>query len=116
MSDQILVMGARNGAFLLTEANGERSRAAITLAATEVALPSGQVLGKLASGEHVPYNAAGTDGSETAVAVLYIGKPASEVAQPAAAVVRDAEVVEDLLVGADAAALADLLAVGIVAQ
>ena len=107
--------GVHAGEFLLSEANGTRSREDITLAATAVNLPAGQLLGSLtASGEYVPYNPAGEDGSETAAAILFAPVGASAEAQRSVGVVRDAEVIERLLTGLDTAAEVDLLALGIV--
>lgn len=117
MSYEKVTMGARVGEFLLSEANGERSREEVTLAATTVALSAGTVLGKVtASGHYAPYDAEAEDGTETAAAILYGNKPVSATVQPAAVVVRDAEVVGEHLVGSDAAAVAGLAALGIVVR
>lgn len=109
--------GVHAGEFLLSEANGTRSREDITVAATTANLPAGQVLGKLtASGEYAPYNPAAepADGSEAAAAILYAPVGASTEAQRSVGVVRDAEVIERLLTDLDADGTADLLAQGIV--
>lgn len=117
MSYEKVTMGARVGEFLLSEANGERSREEVTLAATTVALSAGTVLGKVtASGHYAPYDGEATNGTETAAAILYGNKPVSTEVQPAAVVVRDAEVVGELLVGSDATAEVELLAQGIVVR
>lgn len=111
--------GVHAGEFLLSEANGTRSREEITLAATTVDLPAGQLLGQLtASGHYVPYDpdseADPADGSETAAAILWAPVGASTEAQRSVGIVRDAEVIERLLTGLDTAAEADLLEQGIV--
>lgn len=109
--------GRHAGEFLLSEANGTRSREEITLAPTTVDLPAGQLLGKLtASGEYAPYDPAvdPADGSETVAAVLWAPVAASTEAQRTVGVVRDAEVIERLLTGLDAACKAGLLAQGLV--
>lgn len=103
----IQTQGTLPGEFLRSEANGRLSRERIKVAAGD-ALPAGQILGKLDSGEYVPYNAVGADGSEKAVAILYAPLEASDAARPAVGIVRLAEVVEGLLAGADVAALASL--------
>lgn len=111
----ILTQGVRTAEFLLSEANGHRSREQGTLAITAVALPAGQLLGTVA-GEYVPYNPAGIDGSEIVTAALYAAAPISTATQPVAAVVRDAEVISAKLTGLDAAATADLLALGVIVR
>jgi hypothetical protein len=115
MSYETVTMGARDGEFLLSEANGERSREQVTLAITAVALPAGQLLG-VVGGNYVPYDPVGVDGSETVAAILYASKPVSAATQPAAVVVRDAEVTGSLVVGLDAGATTELAALGIVVR
>lgn len=113
----IRTQGKCTAEFLLSEANGQRSRAAITLAASSAALPPGQLLGFVsASGEFAPYAPGADDGSQTAIAVLYAGAPASAEAQPATAIVLDAEVAAASLTGFDEAARATLFARGIVVR
>jgi len=111
--------GVHAGEFLLSEAGGTRSRDEITLAATTVNLPAGQLLGKIAAtGEYAPYNpvAEPADGSETVAAVLWAPVAASESAQRTVGIVRDAEVIERLITGLDASGKADLLNRGIVVR
>ncbi|WP_313338418.1 head decoration protein [Stutzerimonas nitrititolerans] len=111
--------GVHAGEFLLSEANGTRSREEITLAATAVDLPAGQLLGKLtASGHYAPYDpdADPADGSETVTAILWAPVGASTEAQRSVGIVRDAEVIERLLTGLDTAGEIDLLALGIVVR
>jgi len=113
----IVTMGTRTAEFLLSEAGGQRSREEVTLAVTAEALPAGQVLGKVtATGNYAAYSDAATDGSEVAAGVLYDAKPASDAVQQAAAVVRDAEIIESKLTGMDAAATVDLAAAGLIVR
>lgn len=109
--------GVHAGEVLLSEANGTRSREEITLAATTVVLPAGQLLGKVtATGLYAPYAPAATDGTEVVGAVLYAPVGSSTAEQRALGIVRDAEVKRALLTGLDAAGEADLLALGIVCR
>ncbi len=61
------------GEYLLSEASGSRSREKVTVTVdTATVLRPGMVLAKLtATGKYVPYDNAGSDGSESAAAVLY---------------------------------------------
>ena len=103
------------GEFIVSEANGTRSREEITVAAAAAALPAGQVLGKItASGLYVAYSNVAVDGSEVAAAILYAPLADSAADQKAAVIVRDAEVDESLLTGLDATGITDLAALGIV--
>lgn len=116
---KISTEGRHAGEFLLSEANGTRSREEITVAATATALPSGQLLGKLtATGEYAPYDPAvdPADGSETVAAVLWAPVAASDAAQRTVGIVRDAEIIERLITGLDPAGEASLLAMGIVVR
>lgn len=107
----------RTAEFLLSEANGCRSREQITLAATAAALPAGTVLGKVtASGHYAPYDPAAENGTEDAAGVLYAAAPVSEAAQSAVGIVRDAEVDGALLLGSDAAAIAALDVLGVIVR
>lgn len=122
MAQTPLIEARHDGGFIvsLASAYGHLSVEQVTLAPTTVALSAGTVLGVNASGQYEPYAAANSDGSQVAVAVLYAGKHASAVAQPAAVVARLAEVNAAELVWAtpaDAAAgTAQLKAVTIVAR
>ena len=105
----------RAGEFLVSEANGSRSRESITL--TGGPYPAGQVLGKItASGKYTAYAAGASNGTETAAAVLWSAADGSAADVSAVAVVRDAEVSQALLTGEDADAITDLAAVGIIAR
>lgn len=66
------------------------------------------------AGTYAAYNAAGTNGTEVAAAILYAPAPISTATQKATVVVRDAEVDESLLTGLDAAGKTALTALGIV--
>lgn len=103
----------RAGEFLVSEANGNRSRESVTLTGGPY-LP-GQVLGKVtASGKYTAYSSGASNGTQTAAAVLYGAADGSGADVSAAVIARDAEVSEALLTGADADALADLIAAGII--
>jgi len=105
----------RAGEFLVSEANGTRSRATAVITGGPY-LP-GQLLGKItASGKHTAYTPAATNGTQTAVAVLYDAADGSTADVSGVAIVRDAEVSEALLTGADADGLADLAAVSVIAR
>lgn len=87
----------RPAEFLVSEANGSRSRAIITVAHSKD-LPPGTVLGQVtASGKYKQYDPAATDGSETAAAVLYGYASASAGDVQAVVIARDAEVVRRAL-------------------
>lgn len=87
-----LTEGRHAGEFLLSEANGQLSREAITVASGED-LVAGAVLGQVtASGKYVEYNPANADGSETAVAVLYDAVDATGGDADGVAIARQAEV------------------------
>lgn len=84
--------GQHAGEFIVSQANGGRSRDRVTFASGEVIKP-GHVLGVVStSGEYKEYNPSNTDGSETAVAVAYDHVDASGGAADGPAVTRDAEV------------------------
>lgn len=89
--------GARNAGGILTEANGHRSRANITILSGSGILAPGTVLGKVTApgaseGKYRPASPDATDGSQTAVAVLLYGVDASSADAWVAGLVRDAEV------------------------
>ncbi|MGE6790886.1 head decoration protein [Pseudomonas guineae] len=72
---------------------------------------------KAGLGEYTPYDDDGTDdGRRTASAILYAGVDATTDDIGAAAIVRDAEVIERLLTGLDDNGQADLAALGIVVR
>lgn len=119
----VLTEGPRTAGYLISEANGTRSREVVTLLAGNN-LPPGTVLGKVtASGKYTALAPAATDGSEKAAAVLYAGVDATAAEKPAVVTARDSEVQTTELawpVGATApqktAALGQLAALGIVAR
>lgn len=107
---------ARTGEHILSEANGTLSREAITLPAG-AALPAGQVLGRITeSGLLTAYDADATDGTETAVMVLYSAVPESVAERSGVASARHTEVIGSLLTGLDAAAIVDLAAQQIIVR
>lgn len=87
----VITEGRRTAEFLISEANGHRSREQVTV--TGGAYASGTVLGKItASGKYTIYDPAAEDGSETAIAVLYAAVDASTADQRAPVIACDAEV------------------------
>lgn len=88
----ILTEGRYTAEFLVSEANGARSRDVVTIASGEVLEP-GTVLGKVtASGKYVQLDPAASDGSEAAAAILYEGVDASAADTTRTVLIRDAEV------------------------
>jgi hypothetical protein len=84
---------ARAGGFLMSEGNGDISRAVVTIASGAGDLLPGTVLGKItASGKYSPYLNTGTAGLETAAAILYAGVDATSADKTAVVIVRLAEV------------------------
>lgn len=116
-----LTEGNHTAEFILSEANGDRSREVVTIASGND-LGAGHVLGKItASGKYADYDADAADGTETAAAVLYADCDASTADAEAVVIMRDAEVSAAKLVWTDkandeTAGTADLAAVGIVAR
>ena len=113
--------GTHAGEFIVSEANGSRSREAGTLASGHN-LAAGAVVGMIA-GEYVEYNNGNVDGSETAVGVLFDAVDASAAAADCVVIARDAEVNLAELVweagqdqAAQDAAVVELAAVGIIAR
>jgi len=105
----------RAGEFLLSEANGSRSRESVVL--TGGNYQAGQILGVVtASDKYTEYDAGASDGTETAVAILYAPVDASTSDQSALVIHRDAEVSTELLVGLDSDAQTNLKANGIIAR
>lgn len=88
----ILQEGIHTAEFIVSEANGSRSRDTVTLA-QDNDLVAGAVLGKVsASGEYTEHDPSAADGSETAAAVLYDAVDSTGEAMPAVIIARDAEV------------------------
>lgn len=112
-----LTEGRNTAEFLLSEANGKRSRETVTIVSGQD-LAAGTVLGKItATGKYAGYDADAATGIETAVAVLYEAVDATGGDQKAVAIMRDAEVSSATLTWVDvadaAAGATDLAAVGI---
>ena len=123
-------LGPGPGNYLVSEANGTRSREVVTIAQGHHLLP-GTVLGQVtATGKYVPVNPSnGTgegetpDGSQTAVAVLFAEVDSTAAEKPGVITARDTEVAAHALVWPagistphQTAALGQLAAVGIVAR
>lgn len=120
-----LTEGPRTGEFILSEANGLRSRDTIKIASGAGKVLPGAVLGKItASGKFAPHAPAAADGSQTAVAVLYAAVDATAADAIGVAVTRDAEVkLSELILNAatdtdpeKATVFASLAAVGIIVR
>lgn len=80
------------GEFMVSEANGTRSRDAGVLASGED-LVAGTVVGKVAaSGKFAQHDPSASDGSESASAILFAGVDASTADAPCVVIARDAEV------------------------
>jgi len=111
------------GEFLVSEAEGTRSRDTITIASS-VALEAGTVLGKItASGKYKLHDAAASDGTENAAGVLLSAVDASGGDAIGVAILRDAEVDTNALTfksgisGANKTAALDALkALGVIAR
>ncbi len=89
---------ARALEFLVSEANGQRSRDQVTIAAAAGALVPGAVLGRItASGKYVAYANGAADGSEVAAGILCYEAPDLAVDQLATIINGDAEVQGSLL-------------------
>ncbi|MDQ7981356.1 head decoration protein [Paraburkholderia sp. SARCC-3016] len=104
----IVTEAIHTGEYLLSQAPGTISHDKVTVAAGD-ALPAGQLLTKAADGTYAPFVAADA-ATAPADAVLYASLPASAGERSATATVRLAEVVQSLLTGYDATAVAGLAA------
>lgn len=93
-----LTEGRHAAEFVLSEANGGRSRESVTVGAG-ADLKAGTVVGiETASGEYLASPATGSTGEETAVAVLlYDANAASAAVDNVAVIARDAEVNGNIL-------------------
>lgn len=112
-----LTEARRTGEFLLSEANGTRSRQEVVIAAAAGAMVPGTVLGKItASGKYVAYAPLAEDGSEVAAGVVYEAIADEAVDQKATIYVRDCEVAGVHMTGSDAAAVTALAALGIIVR
>jgi hypothetical protein len=107
----------RAGEFLISEANGTRSRETVTIL-EGFDIKTGTLLGKVtANDKYIPYLAGAADGSETAAAILYRDIDTSATGLNADSeqlvIEIDAEVSLEKLYGHDAAGEVDLNAIGI---
>lgn len=81
-----------NLCWFISEASNTRSRDVGVLAELEV-LETGTILGEdTTTGEYKSYNKDATDGSETAIAILWSGEDTTTGAKDVTVLVRDAEV------------------------
>lgn len=108
------------GGFLLSEAAGQRSREKVTIASGQN-LGAGTVLGKISGdGTYAIYDNDASDGTQTAVAILFADCDASDGEQEATVIARDAEVNGEELIfqssDEETAGIADLLSVGIIVR
>jgi hypothetical protein len=112
-----------DGGFIVSEANGHRSRDTVTLTGAAKVL-AGTVLGVVtASGKYTPLVEGASDGSQNAAAILFGTKDVTAADKPAVVVLRSAEVNASELIwpaGATnnqiAAGLAQLQALGVIAR
>lgn len=89
----VLIETNHPGAFLLSEAHGQRSRENIAIAAGAGIVSPGSVLGRVtATGKYVVSAVGATDGSQTPAAINIYGADASTAGANVSAIVRDAEV------------------------
>jgi Bacteriophage lambda head decoration protein D len=90
-------MKPRAGDFILSEANGTRSRENGILDTGD--LQAGTVLGRItASGKYVQFAPAATNGSENAAGLLYDNSNATAADQAIVVIARDAEIKADYIV------------------
>lgn len=108
----------RTADFLLSEANGSRSRETGEMAPTTTAIYAGQILALSADGRYVPFAGKGDepDSPIKAVGVLYANAPVSQEPQAVVVIKRDAEVAGALLLGLDADASANLEDAGVIVR
>jgi hypothetical protein len=101
--------------FLLSEANGTRSREVGTLAASQTIVP-GRLLGRRTTGGQIAaYDNAASDGTEACIGIaLRAAVTGASETVDLAFIARDAEVLGSELVGLDTAGSADLAALGII--
>lgn len=97
----MLVEKAHRGCFIVSEANGSRSREEINLIKGQN-LQVGTILGKITeSGEYTQYNSTATNGSQTVAGILYDNINATEEDRKAVVIIRDAEIAKDKLIYPD---------------
>ena len=89
----VLVETRHPGEFILSEANGQRSRETIIIASGAGIIAAGSVLGKVtASGKYVVSAIGASDGSQVPAVINIYGADASASDVSVSAIVRDAEV------------------------
>jgi len=113
-----LTQGIQRKEWLISTGDGQISygKATVTVAGG-VALPSGQLLGKLsATGKYVAYNDAGSGGAEAVAAILVTACPGVNGDYQCAIVERLAEVWGAMLTGLNANGTADLKALNIIVR
>lgn len=111
------------GEFMVSEANGDRSREEITVVDGQT-LKAGHVVGIVtASGKYAEHDPAAGDGTEDAAGILYRAVTADGADETGLAIVRDAEVARGALVFKDGmsepekdAAAADLEVLGVIVR
>lgn len=118
-----LTEGPYAGEFILSEANGNRSRDTVTVELQEVeggenGIDAGTVMGMRASdGKYLAYDGTATDGTETVAGILYGPVPDGDAGDVEAVVVNaDAEVIGEKILGPEASeddVAAGLAALGI---
>lgn len=86
-----LIESRHAGGFIISEANGHRSRETITVASGQV-LQAGHVVGELTAGGYAEYNPGNEDGSETPAGVLFAPVNATDGATAGVILARDCEV------------------------
>lgn len=117
----VLTQGIQPYEFLLSEANGMRSRGQATVTISgATAMPSGTVLGRItATGKLIKYVDGASDGSQAAVAVLGTPLPGVNGDYKATVFERDCEVIGKYLNGGvalDAPGIADLKLLGVIVR
>ena len=89
----VLVETRHPAEFILSEATGQRSRDAVTIASGAGIIAAGTVLGKVtATGKYVARAHGASDGSEVPAAINIYGADASAADVQVSAILRDAEV------------------------
>ena len=120
----VLTEGTYAGEAIISEANGTRSRAEITVLSGQN-LTAGAVIGKVtASGKYKVYTVGATDGSESAIAILFDAVDASSADTTGVILARDMEANVNALVwgatvttqGHKDTAIASLATVGIIVR
>lgn len=79
------------GEFIISEANGHRSRDTVTVAVGNK-LKAGHVVGELTAGGFAEYSPTNTDGSETPAGILFDAVDATAAAKTGVNMARDCEV------------------------